>query len=222
MANLLEKRLLTYPRPYLTDAELAALLDGTQDSRYSKVKRMLAQNKLLHIRRGLYCITDEIGYGKKPNSFELAQYIYGPSYISLESALSFHGLIPEAVFTTTSVSNKRSKEFETPLGLFSFQQVHFLDLYTAVDLIKENGYQFFMAKPWKAICDYVFCYRKDWKGIDPLLSSLRIELENLPFLNNDEVYLLDEYYHSQRMKRFLKGVQIDLNNLQVSSSLKKK
>src|SRR5579863_1173434 len=98
----LERTLQGYPRPYLTDAELEALLEGTPDSRYGKVKRLLAQGKLLHIRRGLYCLTDMLGYLIKPHPFELAQYIYGPSYISFESALSFYQLIPETVYTVTS------------------------------------------------------------------------------------------------------------------------
>ncbi|HSW71384.1 MAG TPA: hypothetical protein VLH77_05335 [Gammaproteobacteria bacterium] len=61
-----------------------------------------------------------MGYLRKPHPFELAQYIYGPSYISLESALSFHKLIPETVYTVTSTTVKRSREFQTPLGVYSF------------------------------------------------------------------------------------------------------
>src|SRR5690242_1644963 len=143
MASSLKKALQTAPRPYLTYAELTSLLRGTPDSRYSKVKRMLAQGKLLHIRRGLYCLTNEEGYLKKPHPYELAQYIYGPSYISLESALSYHQLIPEAVYTTTSAAGKRSNEFETPIGIFSFKQLPLEGLYTEVECIKEEAYQFF-------------------------------------------------------------------------------
>jgi hypothetical protein len=160
--SFLEEILRQRPTPYLTDGELEHLLDSTQNSRFSKVKRLIAQGKLLHIKRGLYCITEKVGYPTKPHPFCLAQYIYGPSYISLESALSYHQLIPEAVYTTTSVCTKRSKEFHTPLGVFSFNHLPGINFFTEVELIKEDDYQFFMAKPWKAICDYVFCYKKDW------------------------------------------------------------
>lgn len=211
MAKLLERTLQGYPRPYLTDIELEGLLDGTPDSRYGKVKRLLAQGKLLHIRRGLYCLTDMIGYLTKPHPYELAQYIYGPSYISLESALSFHKLIPERVYTITSAAGKRSKEFQTPLGMFSYLHLPLKNFYTEVDLIEENGYKFFMAKPWKAICDYVFCYKKNWISLEPLLASLRINREDLPILRNEEIQLLDEYYHHERVSRFLKGIQKDLS-----------
>lgn len=207
----LQRTLQSYPRPYLTDAELEVLLDGTPDSRYGKVKRLLAQGKLWHIRRGLYCLTDEAGYLTKPHPYELAQFIYGPSYISLESALSFHQLIPETVYTVTSTTGKRSKEFQTPLGVFSYLRLPLENFYTEVELIEENGHKFFMAKPWKAICDYVFCYKKNWSNLKPLLESLRINREDLPVLRNEEIQLLDEYYHHERVSRFLKGIQRDLS-----------
>lgn len=206
MEKLIES-LRSYPRPYLTDIELGVLLNGTPDSRYGKVKRLLAQGKLLHLRRGLYCLTDKMGYFTKPHPFELAQYIYGPSYISLESALSFHKLIPESVYTTTSVTSKRSKEFQTPLGLFSYLHLPLESFFTEVELVKENGYQFFMAKPWKAICDYLYCYKKDWTNLNPLAESLRINCDDLPVLREEEIQLLEEYYRHTRISRFLKGVQ---------------
>jgi hypothetical protein len=74
-------------------------------------------------------------------------------------------------------------------------------------LITENGYSFFMAKPWKAICDYVFCYKKEWDSLVPLEQSLRISLDDLPLLRDEEIALLNEYYHHSRIARFLKGVQ---------------
>lgn len=209
MVKLLENTLRAYPHPYITGTELDNMLGGTPDSRYSKVKRMLAQGKLLHIRRGLYCLTSEIGYFIKPHPFELAQHIYGLSYISLESALSYHRLIPETVYGVTSVSAKRSKEFRTPLGIFSYLNLPIESLYMGVELITENNYRFFMAKPWKAICDYVYCYKKNWNSLNPILQSLRINREDLPLLRDEEIDLFKDYYHHNRLNRFLKGIQYE-------------
>ncbi|MFI4957211.1 MAG: hypothetical protein ACHQAX_08395 [Gammaproteobacteria bacterium] len=202
------KSLKNFTHTYLTDETLSILWGGTPDSRHGKIKRLLAQGDLLHIRRGVYCLAD-----KKPHPFELAQYIYGPSYISLESALSYHQLIPEAVYTVTSVTSKRSKEFSTPLGMFSFQHVPPDYLLTEVTLVNEGGDAFFMAKPWKAICDYVFCYKKEWDSIVPLCDSLRIEPESLSFLREEDIVILEDYYQHSRMQRFLKGVQKDLKRM---------
>lgn len=206
MSSPFEKKLLDYSRCYLTDAELEILMDGTADSRYGKVKRLIAQGKLIHIRRGLYCLA-RVGNREKPHPFELAQYIYGPSYISLESALSFHKLIPEAVYTVTSATTKRSKEFATPLGVFNYLHLPLENFYTEVELVKENGYQFLIARPWKAICDYIYCYKKNWDSLGPLLSSLRINREDFSSLSTEECELLDEYYHHRRISRFLKAIR---------------
>src|SRR5690554_73906 len=118
--RLLERGLRSHQQPVITEVEIERLIDGTSNSRYSKVKRLLAQGKLLHIRRGLYGITEN---PIKPHPYALAQIIYGPSYISFESALSFHKLIPETTYTITSATSKRSKEFSTPLGIFSYQHL---------------------------------------------------------------------------------------------------
>jgi predicted transcriptional regulator of viral defense system len=206
MKNSMENNLRKLQRPYLSDTELATLLDGTADSRYSKVKRLLAQGKLLHIRRGLYCLTEAIGYLGQQHPYELAQHIYGPSYISLESALSFHQLIPERVYTITCVSTKRAKEFQTPLGVFNYLRLPAVDFYTEVELINENKHPFLIAKPWKAICDYIYCYKKDWISLKPLIHSLRIEPDNLPELRSEEMQLLNDYYRHNRISRFLKSL----------------
>ena len=195
-----------YPRACLTYTELALLLGGTQHSIYSKVKRLLADGKLISLRRGLYCLTPAFGYFDQPHPFELAQYIYAPSYISLESALAFYKLIPEAVYVTTSVCIKRAKEFQTPLGTFSYLTLPRENFYTEVILHKENNYQFFIAKPWKAITDYIYCYKKDWVNTEPLLKSLRITIEDLPILTDNEKQSLDDYYQSKRVTHFLEKI----------------
>lgn len=203
MAMALESILRHYPHPYITESEIEALLRGTADSRYGKVKRLLAQGKLLHIRRGLYCLTAEMGYSTKPHPYELAQYIYGLSYISFESALSFHQLIPETVYTITSATGKRSNEFKTPIGTFSYLHLPLENLYTGVELINDNGYHFLMAKPWKAICDYVYCSKNEYDNLHTLIKSMRINIESLPLLRNEERQLLDDYYHHSRVSHFL-------------------
>lgn len=210
MAGTLENALRDYQRSFLTDVELSLFVKGSVDSRYGQVKRLLAQNKMLRIRRGLYCLTDKIGH-ISPHPFELAQYIYGPSYISLESALSFHRLIPEAVHGITSVCVKRSKEMHTPLGVFSYARCPSFNFFTDVELVTENKQLFFMAKPWKAICDYVFCYKKNWDQLEPLFISLRIDSDDLPMLLDEEMERLEAYYHHRRIGRFLNAVKRDLN-----------
>lgn len=211
MTNLWEDKLKNYPFNIITDIDLELLLDGTAHSRYSKVKRLIQAGKLLHIRRGLYCITEQLGRREKPHPFALAQRIYAPSYISFESALSFHELIPERVYTVTSGCSKRSKDFKTPLGFFSYLHLPTENFYVEVELINNDNNQFFMAKPWKAICDYVYCNKQKWRELTPLLESLRIEKTSLPMIKYDEINILKEYYQSNKLTKFLNNIQREFN-----------
>src|SRR3989338_8200638 len=108
MSRFIESIRDKIPYDVFTDEAVHQLIRESPDTRYGLVKRAIAKGELIHLRRGLY------GFAKKyqrrgTNLFELAQMMYGPSYISFESALSYHGWIPEAVYTVTSAAMKRSK-----------------------------------------------------------------------------------------------------------------
>ena len=114
--------LLKWPKSYLTGTNLTIALGKSPHSRQGIIKRALAEGALLRLRRDLYLI--KIQYDQAPvDRFELAPIIYGPSYVSMESALAYHGWIPEGVPVTTCGTTKRTKEFETPIGLFSYHHI---------------------------------------------------------------------------------------------------
>lgn len=76
---------------------------------------------VIKIRREWYCFTDQQIHGNIP--WLAANLIYQPSCISLHTALSFYNLIPEAVYTTTSITTKKTNQFNTPVGNFSYNTV---------------------------------------------------------------------------------------------------
>jgi predicted transcriptional regulator of viral defense system len=199
------------PWSQFTTQDLAALFPGSEDRRYGLVKRALASGEIIHIRRGLYCLAPQ--YRKKSlNLYALAQYIYGPSYISLESALSWHGWIPESVHAITSASFKKAKEFRTPLGFFSYERVPQWVFYAQVERRTDDaGNVFLMATPWKALADYVYVRKRDWTGIEPVVDSLRVEPEDLAQTTREALETLTDNYASARVKRFLEGLRKDLH-----------
>ena len=102
MQKLTELLLGRVPGKVLANYELRALIKGSDHRRYGLVKRALASGELVQVRRGLYAISPTFS-GQPVDLFELAGRIYGPSYVSLESAfMPANGLIPEAVRTVTS------------------------------------------------------------------------------------------------------------------------
>jgi hypothetical protein len=145
------------------------------------------------------------------NLYAMAQHLYGPSYVSLESALSWHGWIPEAVHAVTSASFKKAKEFTTPLGVFGYDRVPQRVFYREVERLTDaGGNVFLMAAPLKALADYVYVRKKNWTKIEPAIRSLRIEPEELEQVTDSMLAALADNYSNSRVKRFLEGLGKDL------------
>lgn len=197
------------PHDYFTTAELLRVLPHTPDGRYGLMKRAMNAGDIIRIRRGLFALSRK-HQRNGIDLFELAQKVYGPSYVSLESALSYHGWIPEGVQTTTSVSFRRSKEFTTPIGVFSYSRISRFN-YIGVERITSGPSSFFVADPTRALIDLVFVNKKDWTGFDPLLSDLRIEQNTLTILNRKILMDMRKLRLSQKVTRFIDGLTKGLN-----------
>ncbi len=118
-----------------------------------KISYMEKKGELIRIKKGLYVCSAKI-HGQLLSRELIANHLYGPSYVSLESALSFYGIIPERTETLHSVTFKRSKKFQTPLGLFEYQSIP-KQLY-AIGFKQEfagEDYAYLIATPEKALCD---------------------------------------------------------------------
>lgn len=208
-SNFLEI-LLNWSKPYVSGIDLHHILDKSPDSRQSIIKRAIRKGYLIPIRRDFYLIKN----AKRAllNSFEIAPIIYGPSYVSFESALSYHGWIPEAVITTTSASVKRAKEFETPLGIFSYEHIPIKAFSLGVEQHQQDALTLFIASPVKALADIIYARKRSWNSINDLSEDFRIEIES--FQNSDRKLLVEliENYPSSRVKKTL---NILLNGLRL-------
>jgi predicted transcriptional regulator of viral defense system len=203
--NRLTEKFFRAPTGVFTLADVAVSVDGSDFSRHGLIKRAMSAGEILKIRRGLYCLAPE--FQKKPISvYGLAQRIYGPSYISMETALSYHGWIPEKVYACTCASFGNSKDFETPLGVFSYKRVPQHTFFHGVERCgDENGNVFFMASPAKALVDYLYIHQLNWSRIDEPTGSLRIDEDELACITTEELEALLNNYSNGRIKRFLFG-----------------
>ena len=120
-----------------------------------KLSELENKGLIIRIKRNLYVVSQKLH--NQEISIELvANHLYGPSYISLESALSYHGLIPERVYSVRSVCSKLHKEYETPLGRFEYIKAP--EKYYPIGISQEivnNSYSFLIATPEKALCDKI-------------------------------------------------------------------
>jgi hypothetical protein len=190
-----------------TRTELSFWLGGSAARQDSVLKRALASGEVVRIHRGLYCLAKK--YVREDiDPFVLAQRIHGPSYISLETALSVHGWIPEAGSAITSVSLDRAREFDTPLGRFSFSRVPQKTLHTGVRrVVKDNGGSYLLASPLKALADYVYVRKCDWDSAGQIAASLGVDESDLAGVEAHEFGPLLDTYSSRRVRQFLKGLK---------------
>ena len=113
-----------------------------------KIRALEKDGQLIRLKRGLYVVSNEVS-GKPVNACLCANHIYGHSYVSQQWALRWYGLIPERVFTMTSVTTKRSRMFENSLGRFTYEQVNPEYFAIGIDSIEENGYHYGLSS-WKS------------------------------------------------------------------------
>jgi len=193
-----------------TRQEVACWIDSDGARLDALLKRAVAAGEILRIRRGFFCLAARYTQ-HSVHPFELAQRIFGPSYVSLEAALAHHGWIPEAVYTITCVSRSRSRNFDTPLGLFSYARVPQKRFYAGVQRqeLQSEGV-FFLAEPLKALADYVYVHGVDWVGLCPVRESLRVENTELDTLTVESFETLTGVYRSGRVRRFLDTMRKDL------------
>jgi len=199
----------------LTDVDLGNLSDGTPAARYGMVNKALKKGEIIKLRRGLYLLADKYRQ-KKLSKFFLASRIVPHSYVSLESALSYHGWIPEHVTTVGSIlAHGRSKKFTTPFGEFTFHQLpineyEFLTGIIRVEEIKDEP--FLLASPLRALADYAYVRKMPWQGLNFLINSLRIDLEKLTQINTNDFLELKKVYRSKRVLHFLDRLKKELQN----------
>ena len=120
-----------------------------------KIKQMVKSGELVRLKQGLYVVGD-IYRDIKVSQGLLANQIYGPSYVSLDFALSFYGLIPERVYEVTSVTTKMLKSYSTPFGRFTYIKSP-LKFYSIGITLETNsdGTSHMIATAEKALCDKV-------------------------------------------------------------------
>ena len=188
---------------------LTWLPHATRAAVYAHVQRALKSGEVIQLRRGLYHLSSSV-FPALVSTEMLANLIYGPSYVSLESALSYHGWIPEAVHNCTSVTSGRPRHFDTPHGRFSYVRIKQTPLMAGVLCEQATGGTFLVATPLKALADIVAARGLDWGDSGPLVSSLRIESEDIDGLTSEDFDMLDGVYYSKRARTFLAGLRKEL------------
>ncbi len=124
------------------------LLTGVSDRR-GRIARLLDSGELIALRRGLYATRRDL------DPLCLAASIYGPSYISFQTALSWHGMIPEGVVEILSATLKRPTSIENAFGRFRYLGIPAAVYPVGITSVRDGGIPYLIASPTKALCDTI-------------------------------------------------------------------
>lgn len=170
-----------------------------------KISDLLRKGIVIRVKKGLYVLGD--GFRSRPYSRKLlANLIYGPSYVSLDSALQYHGLIPEHVEAVTSVTTGRTRAFDTPVGRFTYRQIPLAAFHVGMCRIEETpGKAFLIAAAEKALADKAFDERNIGvagmgRMMDFLLVDLRLDEDRLMRLDSGLMREIAGRYRSRKLR----------------------
>ena len=126
-----------------------------RSSLYALIRRLIKADIIEKLERGKYQLTD-----KPINDFELAQFLYNPSYISFETALNLYGILSQFPYEITSATIKKSKEKRIHTKSFRYVRLK-KNLFWGYER-REN---YLIAHPEKALLDQIYIARKGLKSI---------------------------------------------------------
>jgi len=149
-----------------------------------KIRQLIATGILERVTNGLYIAGSRLGV-ERPHPFLLANQILGPSYVSIESALSYHGIIPERVYTTTSMTIKPAREYRTTSGNFTYTLAPLPYYAYGIQSVRLSSAQTVMlASPAKALLDKIVTtagvqFRSPANVVSYLEKNLRADVDKL-------------------------------------------
>jgi len=165
-----------------------------------------AKGYIKKVRRGFYVFTD-LDLDEE-SLFLIANRIYEPSYVSLETALSFYNLIPEGVYSITSVSTIKTASFGSSVGHFNYRKIK-PELFFGYSLKAYQGHHYKIAEAEKAVLDYLYLHPE--MSDSPNFSEWR--LNRAEFLSLADMSKLSKYLSlfnskalDKRVGRFLKFI----------------
>lgn len=169
----------------ITPTSLSKILKIDNENTIYKIIERLEKNKQIErLIKGKYILSKS-----KMSDFEKAGIILSPSYISLESALNFYGVLSQFTYSITSVTTQKSKKYEVGGKEYEYTKIS-KKFYS--DFVKLNS--FLIATPEKALIDLIYLASKKLKKIDfteldmsiinwEVFNKLRVQIDYVPFQN---------------------------------------
>ena len=172
------------------------------------ISRLVKSGDLVRLKNGFFLIAEKIEEFPIPYE-QIANLLYGPSYISFEWALSFYKMIPEGVYVVTSASTTKSKVFNTPVGVFDYFYLSHHRYAIGIDQKENSSGRFLIATPEKALADLVHLKSRNLERSDllvDLIEARRIDEDDLRNLDKKLLSEIADSYHSKAVTNLINAL----------------
>jgi len=185
--------------PFFELEEVRQISNEPESQIANQLSQWTKQDKIVRLRRGKYLLGSQ--YRKfTPSSYYISNYLYRPSYVSLETALQYYDLIPEAVGLVQAVTPKHGREWSNESGRFAYRSIKndrfwgYRD--DRLDSIPSQN-RFFIAKPEKAILDLIYLSNGEWTR--ERINQMRFQ--SFETLDYETLQKFSDKFHSPRLER---------------------
>jgi len=194
--NQFRKKIMSFP--LFSSSHLQSLGENEQVLR-NQFSRWVKQGLILKLKRGLYVLNSN-DRKINPSRVFLANYLYPPSYISLEYALHLYNLIPERVSDITSITTRKTAVFKNDFGVFIYQHLPVQSFLGFREMKDENDYSFFIAEPEKAIVDFIYLNLSLFKRGDLEIFENSYRFQNLSEIRSKKMIDFAQCFQCQKIE----------------------
>lgn len=205
-------RIQNYGEEVLTRQVILSMLSDYKRPN-DKINELIKKGELTVLKKGMYVPGPSLNI-PGPEQLLVANHLWGPSYVSLETALSHWGFIPERVFEITSVTVKPTKNYRTEIGKFSYQHASLPYYAFGIRSVQLTPKQVvLLASPEKALCDKIIMtsgvfLRSRKQTQEFLIEDLRIDEEKLKELKLEEIHSwIGHAYKAASLEMLIKTIR---------------
>ncbi|MBN1404893.1 MAG: hypothetical protein JW946_00045 [Candidatus Omnitrophica bacterium] len=189
---------IIYNWPVIFSKDLVSAKKNAQIIR-NQLQRWQDKGLLIQLRRGVFLL-NERERKINPSRLYIANQLYAPSYISMEYALSYYGLIPERTNDLTSITTKKTFSITNPAGTFNYQHIKPAAFRGFKVLKDEAGLSFFIAEPEKAIVDFLYLNLRKLNTCDEKVFEGSYRLQNTEILNRKKIAFYAGLFNNDKLK----------------------
>lgn len=188
-------------RPLIFSKDVERSGPGRQAVR-NQLNRWRAKGLIVRLKKGIYLLNKN-DRRVHPGLSYIANRLYEPSYVSMEYALSFYGLIPERVADITSITTKKTARFKNVVGNFIYQHVKPPAFRGFKEIKEQSGLSYFLAEPEKAVVDFFYLNLAKFRRASGSLFDASFRFQNTGILRKKKLTEYAQLFHNNRLSGIL-------------------